>query len=197
MSYFSEANNQYNCKNYDDAIDLYMKAIEDKDNISSSYYNAAVCQIKLKNFGDAIRLIRKALETREESKYYFNLGYCYAMLKDNRNGLINFNIAKRLDPYDKDADKAINEILEQNPELASILKTSDSNIKDTVEIKDCADMLEELKEEELNISVLVKQRKLIKQIDKALDEGDREKFMKLSKKLNNMLDKAKKEYIHR
>ena len=111
MDYFSEANKLYNLKEYNKAIDLYKKSIETKENTACAYYNAGVCFIKLKNFNAAIDMIKNALSIQIESKYFFNLAYCYAMKEDTNKALIYFNRAWSLDSTDKDCEKAINLIM--------------------------------------------------------------------------------------
>lgn len=107
MSFFNEGNKLYNTQDYKRAIDCYKKAIEIKDNEACSYYNSGVCFIKLREYDNAITMIKKALQLHKESKYYFNLGYCYAMKEDTNKALINFNIAWALNNEDTDCEKAI------------------------------------------------------------------------------------------
>jgi tetratricopeptide (TPR) repeat protein len=111
MNYFQRANDLYNTQDYKRAIALYQKAVEIKDNEAASLYNAAVCFIKLKEYEKAIPLLRSALLQKRDSKYFFNLGYCYAMLKNNKKALVYFNTAWSLDNNDKDCEKAINLII--------------------------------------------------------------------------------------
>jgi tetratricopeptide (TPR) repeat protein len=111
LSYFQKANELYNVREYKRAIELYMKAIEVKENEAAAYYNSAVCFIKLNKYDRAIFLLKKAINLKMDSKYFFNLGYCYAMLKDNKKALIYFNTAWSIDNSDKDCEKAINLIL--------------------------------------------------------------------------------------
>lgn len=111
MSYFQRANDYYNVQEYKKAINYYKKAIEYKENPPASFYNAAVCFIKLKQFDKAIPLLKSAIEHKRESKYFFNLGYCYAMLNNKKKALIYFNTAWSLDSTDKDCEKAISLII--------------------------------------------------------------------------------------
>lgn len=111
MNYFNEANNLYNSKEYMKAIELYRKSIDTDENKACSYYNAGVCFIKLKDFNAAIDMIKSALSLQKESKYFFNLAYCYAMKEDTNKALIYFNRAWALDSSDKDCEKAINLII--------------------------------------------------------------------------------------
>lgn len=107
MNYFQKANDYYNLKDYHKAIALYKKSIIFKTNEAASLYNTAVCFIKLKNYEDAIPLLKKALFLKKDSKYFFNLGYCYIMLDNNKNALINFKAAWALNAEDCDCKKAI------------------------------------------------------------------------------------------
>lgn len=107
MNFFNEGNKLYNSQDYQKAIDYYKKAIEQKNNEACSYYNSGVCFIKLKDYDNAISMIKKALVLHKESKYYFNLGYCYAMQENINKALINFNIAWALNNEDTDCEKAI------------------------------------------------------------------------------------------
>lgn len=108
MDYFAEGNKLYNNHEYVKAISYYEKAAASKSNEACSYYNAGVCFIKLRNFSKAISMIKEAIQIQKESKYFFNLGYCYAMEENTRQALINFNIAWSLNNDDEDCEKAIN-----------------------------------------------------------------------------------------
>ena len=114
MNYFNKANELYNIRDYKSAIQLYQKAIQTKENEAASYYNAAVCFIKLKEYDEAIQLLKNALSIKLDSKYFFNLAYCHAMLKNNKKALIYFNMAWSLDSSDIDCEKAIKLILSKN-----------------------------------------------------------------------------------
>ena len=114
MNFFNEGNKHYNLKDYEKAIDLYKLSIENNENIACSYYNCGVCFIKLKEFDKAMEMIKKALTMQQESKYYFNLAYCYAMKEDVKKALIYFNMAWSLDSSDTDCEKAIKLILSKS-----------------------------------------------------------------------------------
>lgn len=79
MNYFNEGNKLYNIQDYNRAIDCYKKSALQNQNEACSYYNAGVCFIKLKDYNNAITMLNKAINLQRESKYIFNLGYCYAM----------------------------------------------------------------------------------------------------------------------
>lgn len=107
MNYFQKANDYYNSKDYHKAMALYKKSMTINKNEAACLYNTAVCLIKLKNYKDAIPLLKKSLFLKMDSKYLFNLGYCYIMLDDNKKALINFKAAWALNPEDTDCKKAI------------------------------------------------------------------------------------------
>lgn len=111
MNYFAKANDLYKIKDYENAIQMYQKSAELKEFEAPSLYNSAVCFIKLKDYKSALPLIYKALELRKESKYFFNLAYCYVMLGDNTKALHYFNTAWTLDNDDDECEKAIDLIL--------------------------------------------------------------------------------------
>lgn len=111
MNYFNEGNKLYNIQNYNRAIDYYKKSAEKNQNKACSYYNAGVCFIKLKDFDNAIDMLKKAISIQNESKYFFNLGYCYAMKECSSKALRLFNLAWSLNHDDNDCEKAINLII--------------------------------------------------------------------------------------
>lgn len=111
MNSFNEANNLYNNKEYEKAIKKYEESILNNENKACSYYNSGVCFIKLKNYDSAINMLKKALSIQMDSKYFFNLGYCYAMKDDSKKALIYFNKSWALNHSDKDCEKAINLLL--------------------------------------------------------------------------------------
>ena len=117
MSFFNDGNKYYNLKDYEKAIDFYKMSIDSNENTACSYYNSGVCYIKLKNFDKAIEMIRRALSMQQESKYYFNLAYCYAMKEEVKKALIYFNMAWSLDSSDTDCEKAIKLILAKNKKV--------------------------------------------------------------------------------
>ncbi|WP_061995703.1 CDC27 family protein [Clostridium sp. ATCC 25772] len=119
MKYFEKANDLYNKKQYEHAINFYKKSIETKENEAASLYNTAVCFIKLKEFDKAIINLHNALNIKKESSYFFNLGYCYAMINEKNKALNYFNIAWSLNPKDTECEKAINLILKSYLHKAS------------------------------------------------------------------------------
>ncbi|NLK93691.1 MAG: tetratricopeptide repeat protein [Clostridiales bacterium] len=108
MDYFSEGNKLYNNQDYKRAIDFYKKSVQENSKEACSYYNAGVCFIKLKDYDNAITMLKKAISINGESKYYFNLGYCYAMKDITNKALLYFNLAWAKNNDDEDCEKAIN-----------------------------------------------------------------------------------------
>lgn len=113
MNFFQLGNKLYNNKQYLEALDYYEKAIQSDENTACSYYNAGVCSIKIKDFNRAIIYTKNAIRLSEDSKYYFNLAYAYAMMDDNQKALLYFNKAWALNTEDEDCEKAINLILKK------------------------------------------------------------------------------------
>lgn len=111
MNYFEKGNALYNTKDYTKAIKMYNECIKVKQNEASAFYNCAVCFIKLKQYEKAINLLTSAISIKEESIYFFNLAYCYAMLNNSKKALIYFNKAWCLNNSDTDCEKAINLII--------------------------------------------------------------------------------------
>lgn len=108
MNYFNEGNKYYNIKDYRKAIEYYQLAADQKINEACSYYNIGVCFIKLKEYDTSILMLSKALSFQIESKYIFNLAYCYAMKEITSKAIYLFNLAWSLDPSDKECEKAVN-----------------------------------------------------------------------------------------
>ncbi|MBU5453965.1 tetratricopeptide repeat protein [Caproiciproducens sp. MSJ-32] len=114
MNNFIEGNNFYNNKEYEKAIASYKRAIENGESTTCANYNLGVCYIKLKEYDRAIPYFKKAISMQKESKYFFNLAYCYAMKNEIKKALINFNVAWALDNTDEDCKKAIEIIAKKN-----------------------------------------------------------------------------------
>lgn len=111
MNYFHKANELYNLKDYKNAIEMYQKSCQSYEAEPVCLYNSAVCFIKLQEYIKAIPLLKAAIKLKKQSIYFFNLGYCYAMIKDYKKALIYFNVAWSLDATDKDCERAINLIV--------------------------------------------------------------------------------------
>lgn len=108
MNNFNEGNKFYNLKDYKKAIQYYEKCVEDHFNEACSYYNIGVCYIKLKEFDLSIPYLKQAISLQLESRYVFNLAYCYAMKEITSKALYLFNLAWSLDPEDSECEKAVN-----------------------------------------------------------------------------------------
>lgn len=111
MNYFEKGNEFYKNKDYKNAISMYKNSARLNINTASCLYNEAVCFIKMKKYDKAITLLKLAIKIKEDSKYYFNLGYCYSMQNENKKALVCFNTAWALNHEDSECEKAINLII--------------------------------------------------------------------------------------
>lgn len=107
MSYFNQANKLYQSRDYETAISYYQKSIYQDVHTACSYFNIGVCLIKLGKFDEAITALKNAIELQPESKYYFNLGYCYSQKNINNKALRLFNIAWSMCPEDDECERAV------------------------------------------------------------------------------------------
>lgn len=104
---FERGNELYNKGKYMRAINEYIEAIEDCEEIESSHYNMGVTYIKLRDYDKAIRCLKKAISFSRQSKYFFNLGCCYYNKRDLGSAMFNLIIAYELDDEDEDLKEAI------------------------------------------------------------------------------------------
>lgn len=110
-SFFKEANEKYSAKEYEEAIKLYEKSIENKFNEANSWFNMSVCFLKLGEYEKSKTSVKKALKLRLDAKYLFNLAYCYMKENDYKNALLYFNYSWALNNDDLECEKAINSLL--------------------------------------------------------------------------------------
>lgn len=133
--YFEEGNKSYKMKLYDEAIELYEKALT--ENIESNYdkgniyYNMGTSYLGLKEYKKSIEFFNKALEYGyKTSSVYFNIGYSYAVLMNFKKAYIYMNIAWTLNNNDEDCNKGLKLIEKsmqnnlQNIDIKSIKKES-------------------------------------------------------------------------
>lgn len=113
MEYFKKGNDYYNEQNYKKAVEIYKKAIKNRDSEIASMYNMALCYIKQEEYNKAIQVLKIAAEKNPTESYFFNLAYAYVMAKNFKKALIYFNRAWALSPEDKDCEIMINHILER------------------------------------------------------------------------------------
>ncbi len=117
---FDYANKLYNDKKYKEAIIFYKRNIKhllnenidyyykgDNTNLNQDYYNIGVCYIKLKDYDEALKNFKLALNYYKDSRYYFNIGYVYAIKENVKKAYIYFNLAWSLKHDDDDCEKAL------------------------------------------------------------------------------------------
>lgn len=68
---------------------------------------------QLMRYEEAIEYYHKAIEFEENSALYFNIGYCWQELKNDKKAYKFYKIALALNPDDKDIPRAISEIKER------------------------------------------------------------------------------------
>ena len=156
MSYFNDGNKYYNNKDYSKALENYIESIDIGENESCAYYNAGVCYIKLKDFNSAIDMLKKALYIQKESKYYFNLAYCYAMLVvskadivDTFNNICNYSVYNRQNEivngfvtmYGGHRAGICGTAVVNNGKIVNIRDITSINVRIAREHKGCADSL--------------------------------------------------------
>ena len=117
------ANKLYNNKKYKEAIIFYKRNIEyllneniehyyknNNTNLNQDYYNIGVCYIKLKDYDKALENFKLALNYYKDTRYYFNIGYIYAMKENLKKAYIYFNLAWSLNHNDNDCKDVLKKI---------------------------------------------------------------------------------------
>jgi len=186
MSNFSKANELYYLDQYEEAIKLFKLCEElpnDDVNKPLAFYNTGVCYIQLKQYESACAWLERATTLKEDSKYYFNLGYCCTMMKLNQDALKYFRIALKLDPSDKDTIKAIRLLKEHDTEeLDNSMEELNFNRHEYPVDEDCH--IDEFYDDDLSSDDRLDILKA--EINMALDIKDKGMFMALSEELNHM-----------
>lgn len=97
MIYYIDAMDLCFKKDYKHAIPLFIKALDDTDNleyVKYAVYNVAVSFMNLEDYTQAISFLTMYLKRwTGDSMLYFNLAYCYTCLDDNKKALLNYNAA--------------------------------------------------------------------------------------------------------
>ncbi|MHC1684401.1 MAG: tetratricopeptide repeat protein [Clostridiaceae bacterium] len=111
MEYFRKANKYFSEQEYKRAVEIYNKAIQNKEHEIDSLYNIGLCYIKLKEFNKAIPILKVVTMKQPKGRYFFNLAYAYVKIENFKKALMYFNTAWALSPDDKDCEIMINYIL--------------------------------------------------------------------------------------
>ncbi|XP_076029442.1 protein phosphatase D3 [Oratosquilla oratoria] len=100
----SEANEYFNKQQYDQAIDLYSKAIELNPNVAIYYGNRSLAYLRTECFGYALQDATKALELdKTYVKGYYRRASAYMSLGKFKLALKDYETVTKTRPNDKDA----------------------------------------------------------------------------------------------
>jgi tetratricopeptide (TPR) repeat protein len=96
---FSEGNNHYQKKEFDDAIQHYKIAINLNPDVISYYLNLGNCLREVSEYEESVRILQKAVFLNEEhSKSWYNLGVTYQTMGLYNDAILSYNNATSLTP---------------------------------------------------------------------------------------------------
>lgn len=110
MSDFEKANQHYNNQEYETAISMYKKCIENDTAKTSSMYNMAICYIKLKQYSIAKEYLMTLLNVVDNYKVMFNIAVCYSKLGYHKKAYIYLKSASAAKCDDVDIINGINKL---------------------------------------------------------------------------------------
>lgn len=184
MDYFyAKGNRLYREKKFKEAIESYKKALIESEN-PEVLYNLGVCYLKLKEYKTALKYFNNAINLQKVDKYYFNVGFCYYELGQYEKAIINFRESLKLNPRDKDCSESIDIILKRCPELEYLL--DEETMSKEIKYKKAEFCIED-DGKIVTVGMILTQNDLLDKIDKALEEGNKRKFMKFTKELKELL----------
>ncbi len=95
----------YQRKNFEQAEELFMMALEEKSDFSKEdiYAMIANCRLELGDYDNAIEWRNKILETRKDSDNYINLGLLYRFKQDDATAEEMYKKALNAAPKDPNA----------------------------------------------------------------------------------------------
>lgn len=103
--YKLEANKYFKVGKYDEALDLYSKAIELNPKVPAYYGNRSFCYIKTEYYGCALDDANKAIELdKKYIKAYYRRASAYMALGKFKLSLKDYEMVKKFRPKDKDAN---------------------------------------------------------------------------------------------
>ena len=115
MIYYIEAMKLCFKKDYKHAIPLFLKALDDTDNleyVECTIYNVAVSFMNLEDYTQAISFLTMYLKRwTGDSMLYFNLAYCYTCIGHNKKALLNYNAAWVINDNDNKCESVIDFLL--------------------------------------------------------------------------------------
>ena len=97
-SYMNQGQNLYKSGRYEEALPNFLKYVELKPLEMPAYYWLGWTQYRLTQYDAAIENLNKANSIKEVWDTYLGLGECYYALKDYEKGLLNFSLARKLNP---------------------------------------------------------------------------------------------------
>ncbi|CAK1583856.1 unnamed protein product [Parnassius mnemosyne] len=106
----NEANELFKKQHYDDAIELYSKAIEKNPNNAVYYANRSIANLRLENFGYALGDASKAIDLdKSYTKAYYRRAAAHMSLGKYKLALKDFEYVTKARPNDQDAKMKYNE----------------------------------------------------------------------------------------
>lgn len=118
MSYFDEGNKLYRNKQYEEAIELYKKTIENEPKSIGARYNIGTCYIKLFSMTNSKNTLHMAVKyfievltiDNKHQHATFNLAYSYFKLNNYKKAYIYANRSVALNNEDRDSIKLLSEL---------------------------------------------------------------------------------------
>ncbi len=127
--FFNEAFNVHKTKKYQEALNLYTKAIELKPNYKDAYNNRGSAKDSLGEYEQAIKDYTKAIELDPSYAFvYNNRGFARIYLEDYAGALRDLNKAIRLNPKEADYYDLRGSINVKNGELEKAISDYDKAI---------------------------------------------------------------------
>ncbi|KAK7598121.1 hypothetical protein V9T40_006356 [Parthenolecanium corni] len=132
------ANEYFKKMMYDDAINLYSKAIELNPNVAVYYGNRSLAYLKTECFGYALNDATKAIDLdKNYIKGYYRRAAAYMSLGKFKQALRNFEAVTKAKPNDKDAKLKFSECSKIVKKLAfeKAISVSDKSISDIIDFE--------------------------------------------------------------
>jgi len=136
----AEANECFKQEKFQQAVDLYSKALELNPNKSVYYANRSIANLKLENFGYALTDASKAIECdKNYLKAYYRRAAAHMALGKYKVALKDYERVYKVKPNDADAKKKFTEckkIVQQNAFQKAIrVEEETKSIADTLDIE--------------------------------------------------------------
>ncbi|XP_045529820.1 serine/threonine-protein phosphatase 5-like [Pieris brassicae] len=137
--YKNEANECFKKQHYNNAIELYSKAIEKNPKNAIYYGNRSISNLKLENFGYALSDATKAIcLDKTYIKAYYRRAAANMSLGKYKQALMDFQYVTKVRPNDKDAKLKYNEcnkiVMKIAFEKAIAVEKKEVNIADSINL---------------------------------------------------------------